>query len=205
MENKDERIGITTYEGFKKFYERIKSTAHKVFDRDKKHSNLFFFITDEGEVISAPFDLLTELVLNNRPCPKDEAQEIVYRFYAKLIADRKCLGYVHISEAWATVPSEKSIDAAMRQWNYANEKYGGIANMPTRQEVLYIHARFLCRRYETMWRIRRIGEAVILSHKYDIDRELTPKDREFFEYSRTGLLDRTIDAVLEEKAGGKED
>jgi predicted metal-dependent phosphoesterase TrpH len=77
--------------------------------------------------------------------------------------------------------------------------------MPTRQEVLYIHARFLRRRYETMWRIRRIGEAVILSHKYDIDRELTPKDREFFEYSRTGLLDRTIDAVLEEKAGGKED
>jgi hypothetical protein len=205
MENKDERIGITTYEGFKKFYERIKSTAHKVFDRDKNHANLFFFVTGEGEVVPSAFDLTMRLVLNERPCPKEEAKEIVFRLYAELIVDRKCLGYVHISEAWATVPSEKSIDAAMRQWNYANEKYGGIANMPTRQEVLYIHARFLRRRYETMWRIRRIGEAVILSHKYDIDRELTPKDREFFEYSRTGLLDRTIDAVLEEKAGGKED
>jgi hypothetical protein len=205
MENKDERTNITTYEEFKKFYEEVKSTAHENFDKDKTHIKLFFFITDEGEVIPAPFDMIMKLVLNERPCPEDEAADIVFRLCAELIAERKCIGYIHISEGYGVLLHNEKGDAALRELQYIKEKYGGIANMPTRQDALFIYARFLNRRYETMWRIRRIGEAVILSHEYDADEELTPKDREFFGYSQTGLLERAIDAVLEEKAGGKED
>jgi hypothetical protein len=188
---------ITTYEGFKKYYETLKLTAREVFDRDKNHSNLFFFITSAGEVIATSFDVLVRTILDNHRCSEDGAKEIAFRAYADLIRDQKCIGFINICEAWAMLPNDSGVDAALREWQYVKEKYGAIRNMPSRKEVLSLYARFLNRYYETLWCIRRIGESVMLSHEYDVDKEIIQEDQESFKRSRMGLLHRAIDAVVE--------
>lgn len=204
MGNDKEGVGITTDELFKKYYEEIKSNACEIFNKDKNHSHLFFFITGEGEVILTPFDMLMKSILDERQCSEDDAKELAFRAYAGLIDDKKCIGYINICEAWTMAPSEDDMDAdaVMRQWRDTKKKYGAIAKMPSRQEILCINARFRNRRYTTIWHIRRIGESAILTLKHDIDEEITQKDRQHFEYSRAGLLDRAVDEVLGRKEDG---
>lgn len=149
------------------------------------HQMLLFAPT--GQVLVADFDELLGSACAVIP-DFGEARSAAFRAMATVAYEAKAVGYVDVAEAWHIRAMAPSVAAAQENTHKMLEKYGSIEQVPTRDEILYVHGRFREQTAFTHWTIKRGPGGVWLGASV----ETTAGGND-----RASVLDLAIDRVLE--------
>lgn len=172
---------------YRRALEQVTENARKTVEAGEQLIHQMLLFAPSGQVLVANFD---ELLGQACTLYSDfgMARESAFRAMAGVAMNAKAVGYVDVAEAWHIRAMVANVAAAQENTRKMLEKYGSIEQVPTRDEILYVHGRFREQRAFTHWTINRGPGGVWLGAAVDTISA---------GQSRGSILDLAIDRALE--------
>jgi len=139
---------------YRRALEQVTEKARKTVEAGEQLIHQMLLFAPSGQVLVANFDELLEKASAAYP-DFGMAREASFRAMAAVATNAKAVGYIDVAEAWHIRALVPSVEAAQENTRKLLEKYGSIEQVPTRDEILYVHGRFWERRVFTHWTINR--------------------------------------------------